>query len=372
MNQKRAKFGTLVLLLTILSIILFFGLRPKTRSITNNTQWLPTQQALQFDGHSIAYIDNLYAYDNSDFEGEFTIHIYVIQAPASKQGFRPVLMIHSGDDNQQLSVWNWGSSLIVMNGADYDYHRKKPRISAKNVFTSTSAKLISITSGTHGTRLFINGKIVKKIKNWRLTIPDNKNKRRLILGNSIHGKHGWKGVIAGLSLYGKALSTEEISTHYKQWIANKDFSQHAPKDALLIFTFKENKGNSIPDESGHNQPLLLPSQLIPLQKTFLSAPWQNVQINRFFWFDTILNFLGFIPLGAVAYSFLKQQVSSAKYPIMIVTLFCFLLSLGLEISQGWLPNRTSSLSDLTLNTLGAWLGAILTKAILQERKIESK
>jgi len=60
----------------------------------------------------------------------------------------------------------------------------------------------------------------------------------------------------------------------------------------------------------------------------------------------------------VFYGFLKRFFGlNEKRHLLAALALCTLLSMSIEIAQAWIPNRTSSLSDWMLNTLGGWLGA---------------
>jgi glycopeptide antibiotics resistance protein len=107
-------------------------------------------------------------------------------------------------------------------------------------------------------------------------------------------------------------------------------------------------------------PLVNNTGIHNIKKTFLSAPWHNFNPNRSFFVDAILNLLAFTPLGTVTYCWLRQShLLPSRYETTGIVVFCFSLSLSMEILQAWLPNRSSSLLDLGLNTLGAWLGVLL-------------
>ena len=76
--------------------------------------------------------------------------------------------------------------------------------------------------------------------------------------------------------------------------------------------------------------------------------------------DVAINILGFIPLGYLMMSFfLSSDRIKKKIPVICLTIaFCISTSLLIELSQYYLPGRTSSLSDLLFNGLGAFGGII--------------
>jgi len=361
-----------LLVLTTLVIVLFFGLYPKKWTSTNNIQRLSEPNSLNFRFPSMAYVTDLSSLFNSQNLNEFTIQLPVVPANIDKHGFRPILMIHNGDDRHQLTVWQWGTSVIVMNGNDYDYSMRSPRISWEDALTAGEESLITITSSKRGSHLFINGQLVKEAQNLKLTIPNAHKKLRLILGNSVYGKHSWEGAIYGLLLNSQALSTEKVTYYYKQWIHQRDLSCNSSDGPMLLYTFNEYENTRIQDDTGHNQPLELPERLVILKKTFLSFSWHQFRPNLSFLFDAVINLIGFIPVGAVMCYWSSQSRSlPRKFEVKLILAFCFFLSLSIEIIQVWLPYRHSSILDLTLNTLGAWLGILLFQMLNTSLKNKS-
>lgn len=364
-NSKQKRHVALpILVLATVMIVLFFGLRPKNWPVTNNIDWLSSKKALCFQNPAIAYVDDVHLFANKDSSGDFTIQMGVSPKRLQKHGFRPILMMHGGVDSHQLTIWHWGASVIVMNGDDYDYSRKWPRITAPDALAPGESSFITVTASDLGTRLFINGVLVKEDKTWKLNIPDAGKKLRLILGNSVYGKHGWEGEIYGLALYAKAFTPERVKRQYDKWLRQKDFVFDSTDDLLLLYSFNDFEGHLVPDQTGRNQPLQLPLRPVVLKRTFLSSPYHNFNPNKFFFVDAILNLVGFIPLGAVIYCWLQKTQSLPKrYEVPVIVGFCFFLSLSIEIFQVWIPDRASSLLDLALNTLGAWLGILLVNLI---------
>lgn len=354
-----SKHSLTIFTLVLVLIILFFGLRPTTWPNVNELHWLPEKKALLFHHPGFAYVNDVATFHDHQ-NSDLSIQMLIASENLQKRGFKPIVMLHAGADSDQLAIWQYGASIIVMNGDDYNYSRRLPRISTDNVLESGEPNCITITSGSEGTRMFSNGTLVRENSSLHLKIPDNDEKLRLILGNSVYGNHSWEGEIYGLALYDKPLSPERISRTCERWTHNVEYIPDNADNLQLLFTFEAVNGDRVTDRSGNNQPLLLPFQPITLKQSFLVAPWQDFSLNRNFLIDIVLNLVGFIPLGAVLCARLRfSPPLQGGYVASTAVLFCFFLSLNIELLQGWLPDRTSSMLDLIFNTVGAWLGVML-------------
>jgi VanZ family protein len=92
--------------------------------------------------------------------------------------------------------------------------------------------------------------------------------------------------------------------------------------------------------------------------SFLTAPWPKYWLG----FDVVANVLGYAPLGF----FLTLSAMRMGWQARVVTLSTLaaaVLSLAMEGLQSYLPARVPSLPDFLLNTLGAWMGAVLASAL---------
>jgi polyferredoxin len=80
----------------------------------------------------------------------------------------------------------------------------------------------------------------------------------------------------------------------------------------------------------------------------------------FYFSDVAINILGFIPLGYLMMSyFLSSGRKQKKVPVICLSITaCIGISFIIELSQYYLPGRSSSLSDLLFNGLGAFGGII--------------
>lgn len=97
------------------------------------------------------------------------------------------------------------------------------------------------------------------------------------------------------------------------------------------------------------------------------APWAFLlaPLPRYWTgFDVAINVVGYVPLGGLL-ALSALRTGRLRHAVLVPTLCCGLLSLGMEALQTYLPARVASKEDLFLNTAGALAGAAAT--LLLER-----
>jgi glycopeptide antibiotics resistance protein len=83
--------------------------------------------------------------------------------------------------------------------------------------------------------------------------------------------------------------------------------------------------------------------------------------------DIVINILGFMPFGFIVYRYRRLAKPDGRaWNVVWAVCVGATLSLAIELTQVWLPNRDSSATDLFCNTLGTFLGALVA------RKVQSK
>lgn len=353
-----------ILTIVMVAVALFFGLRPRAWFVENDAHLLPAPGGLQFGGNGIAFVRDLHLDLHDDKPAGFTIELAATPGSDRSPGFSPLLVISDGTDERQLAVWQYQRALIVMNGDDYDYQRRQPRLVARNVLTPDQEQLLTITSGAQGTRLYIDGEHAAAMQNWRLTFPQRRP-LHLVLGNSIYAKHGWIGRLHGLAIFAESMDAESIKQRFDRWSVDHTFTPLSMPSLQVLYTFAESSDQSVKDESGGSQHLHLPVHLQALKRSILSMPGKAARWNRNLMRDMLINILGFIPLGLVFAVFLMRSFSiNQQKRVWLAVAMCLLLSLSIEIVQAWIPNRTSSLPDLMLNTIGGWIGVMLANKVV--------
>ncbi len=343
--------------------ILFLGLRPKGFNFSNNVEWITDQSGIRFGKYGIAYtkpfIDSIEK-NLSDTNG-FSIEIALKPLSYNESGFNFILALHNGKDGSQLLMGQWRSWIILMNGDDYAHKRRTKRIAVKIASPTPIKRLATITTGKEGTKIYFDGQLARTKKDFALKIPDG-DKSRLLLGNSVYGKHSWKGDVYGLAFYRYTLTAQDAALHFKRWSKDQDFAFAKKDRPLLLYLFDENQGERALDHAGGNHHLQIPTRMQILERKTLAPPWHWFEFNRSLIQDIIVNLVGFIPFGFVlTATLIKLGGTFEKHGVIIAVALCFSVSLLIEIVQAWIPSRSSAGLDLVLNTFGALIGAITYK-----------
>ena len=320
---------------------------------------------IRFAKNSIAYtdpIDDLLK-EHISLQREFSVEIALKPKSFQEEGFGFIFLIHGGRDRSQFLIGQWGSSLIVMNGDDYDHHRKTKRISFKSTSAIPEIHLMTVTTDMEGSRIYIDGRLVKRRKDLRLGIPDGKT-ARLLLGNSIYGRHPWDGEICGVAVYGSALSQKDIEAHSRAFFKNQRLpllNQPAP---FILFPLDEKGGTRAKNYPGGAHYLHIPSDMKILSPLFFFRGQLRSMLKRSIFTnqDAVLNFFGFIPLGILlSATLIRLGGGNERHAIVVTLLTGFFISLFIETVQAWMPDRSSDIQDLILNTVGTFIGAVTAR-----------
>jgi VanZ family protein len=195
------------------------------------------------------------------------------------------------------------------------------------------------------------------------TVPNSRLNGRLILGNAAEGKHPWTGNLSGLAIFNRALGASEVAQHYAVWTSHQAEHLAAESGLAALYRFDEGNGQWANDLSTNRHRLLIPERYDVLRKRVLELdPIQMSDLN-----DIAINILGFMPFGFIVFGYRRLAKPDGRgWNVVWAVCAGAAISLAIELTQGWLPNRTSSTTDLLTNTLGTFLGALLA------RKMQSK
>ena len=349
----------------VLSAILMVGLKPKDLFPSNYAAWLMDRPGIRFEKNGIAYTDSIadLIHGHVSPQRGFSIEIALKPKSFQEEGFSFIFLIHGGSDRGQLLIGQWRSSLIVMNGDDYDNHRKTKRIFFKSTSAAPKMQLLTITSDPEGSKIYLDGRLVSSRKDLHLEIPDGKA-ARLLLGNSVYGNHPWRGEIYGVAVFGTVLTQDDVEAHFQGWSENRRFPFTTQLAPFILFPLDEKGGTLATNYPGTAHSLHIPSRMKILSPSLFSLGRQGLLLNRSIFTnkDALLNFFGFIPLGVLlSATLIRLGGGSERHCIMITLSAGFFVSLFIETIQAWMPVRSSDFQDLILNTAGALIGAVALK-----------
>ncbi len=365
-----------VLSVVILVGILIFGLNPKGFKFSNDVNWIKDRPGIRFGKYGIAYTNSFFELlgDSTSKPDCFSIELALRPAIYHEKGTNFILGLNNGKDHNQLLMWQYHSWIILMNGDDYDHKRKTKRIGVNIDSQYPTTRFVTVTTGKEGTEFYLDGRFISRKKDLTLKIPKG-GTTRLFLGNSVYGKQSWQGDIYGLAFYGYILTDQDIKRHFNKWIQDRKFSFAKEDKPKALYYFDEKAGVRAIDHAGGKHPIEIPSRMRIFKKKILSPALSEFKFNKSMNEDNIINLLGFIPFGFIlAATLIRFGGILEKHYLLIAVSFCFIISLSIEISQAWLPSRSSSILDLIFNTLGALIGAIILRFFIvsSHRKRERK
>ena len=359
--------------LTILVIILIAGLWPFNFIPQNKVVWLPDKNGVYFSGQGmILSPDPLNDQQQSLLNKKsITIEILIHPTEEPQNGIKRILSIYDGEGSEITFLGQWKKHLIIQSRIKRPVGKiSHSEIGVDYALGKDQDYLLSITSGTEGTAIYINGQPAQTYPHHRLLGSITSKKIGFILGNSPVGKNSWKGRITRLAIYNRTFPAEQVFKHYQSYLEN-NFTTHPEKEGCIgLYLFNEKQGAVIKDYSNLNNHLTIPVLFRPVKKIILELPWQDFRWNWSFVQDTIVNLLGFIPLGFFFTAFLLKASEWKKKIIYIgVAATGFAISLTIELSQIYLLSRYSQLGDVICNSVGTVLGILILHLIIQSKKI---
>ena len=165
----------------------------------------------------------------------------------------------------------------------------------------------------------------------------------------------------GLAIYTHTLAPDAIARHFALWKKTRDFSMAVSANPEILYLLDDVPGQQAFNRMGDTRYLIIPAKVQILKKEILSLPWDHMRW-AVFWKDAGVNFWGFVPLGFFLSALMVDfgRINARRNYLYGVGL-CFILSLGIELTQAWIPSRSSQLLDLVLNTLGGVAGIVLQR-----------
>jgi len=358
--KKTTSLLTGALLLT-LGIMILAGLKPKGFRIRNEVAWLHSSPGLCFGRNGIAFTQDYLTWPAGAPDNAITIEMSVKASRAYANGVPNILTLWDGAASDVLVVGQWKNHLVIRT-KDRTARKGFRETGAVHALPKDTVILITIASGGDGTVVYVNGRPGGR-GNFPLVAASGLS-ARLVLGNSPSGGSPWRGNLYGVTIFARKLGPPEIAGRFLAWDSlGRAWVPPAP-DAMVRYAFDEGRGDAARNSAGNNGPgLTIPVIFRILQHKVLVLPWKDFRLDKSYAGDATVNFAGFMPLGFLLASLLMTGLAmKRRRAVALAVLSGFLLSLFIELAQVWIPTRSSQMSDLILNTLGAWAGTIFARS----------
>lgn len=311
------------------------GLWPFEFKTVNQVEWLREENGVAFKKNAVAYGRSP---DGKPFFQTNQLGIEIIIVPEKETGDRISNIITFVDDkyNEVLSVSQWKTHLILRTSK----YNGAAEVGAKDILKKGQLIFMAVSSDEKATKVILNGAKTLSYQGFK---PERlKDITGIVLANSPTGQTQWEGNLYYLAFYNGSSKTE--------------------------FKFSEGSGNLIESETKDLR-IFIPSDFKVLKRTVLLSPLKGFRPDRHYFFDILVNISGFVFYGFFVTLAFKKSAPEVPYRkiYFYTALSGTAISLLLELTQVFMPERNSSLTDLICNSVGTILGIILFHYCLPPR-----
>ena len=341
--------GPEILCAAILGGTLTLGLWP-FHVPRNDVTWLPGANGLRFGKHGTVFSPGEFRLPEGQ-NSPSSVSLEIWLQPGRIWDFGTFLAFYTPDDPFRLSLHQWQTGLLVKSG-------KALRIDS--VFPRSGPAFLTITSGPHGTTVYVNGAMARRAPEFRLSAHAFAG--RLILGDSPGQSDNWSGKLLGLAIYQQELAPNEVLDHFLTWTRQQSSAITWDERNVALYLFDEHSGTIIHSQGVQGLDLYIPQKYMVVGQMFLETPWSEFRRTDDFWAAVAKNIVGFVPLGFCFYAYFSSVRHHHRAALITVALG-FGVSLIIEVLQAFLPMRASGMMDLVTNTLGTCGGVLAYKVV---------
>ncbi len=326
----------------------------------NHLGWLSGEPGLYFRRQSVAWSERAATLTGPSLQstqaGTSTIELWLRPALEPTSNILPILTLYDGTLPENLLIAQWKSEILLRTPAwGARGERKYREVGLESALSRGTRRFIVITTGSSGTAFYVDGRLAKAYS--KLILRRDSLQGRLLLGSQAQGHSGWQGKLYGLAVFKVPLSPATITRHLGLWVTNSAQALSSEPDLAALYLFDEGGGSVICDHSSSGLNLVIPQPYEVLRKVILLPPWNDS--GRIFSHleDIVVNVLGFLPFGF--FYFLLRDLTNPGHRLRGAVLAVATsggISAAIELVQVYLPTRSSSMTDLICNILGALLG----------------
>jgi len=344
--RRMARWGLLFVAVVYLAI----GWWPWRPWPENRVQWRQDGPGLLFRPPSLAWVRSLPPELARSAVRSFWIEFELVASPQAVPGLQQVLTLHDGQLPPKLALGQCNADLLHWSPAP-----GAPR-GIREIGTTVAdgrPHLLTLVFAEGETRIYVDGVLRRRSTEFR--VDPEAWRGQWVLGDAPEGKRGWRGELRSLGMGWGPRSAEEVVERHRQW-QRRAADGWGPAGGMgAFFALNEGRGRMASGRAPGVW-LELPAVFEVLHKRPLAATVDLAQVWGRDARDTVLNVLGFLPVGVLAW--LAGAGCGRAWRWLGVLGSGLGVSLAIETGQIWLPERVSSAIDLATNGLGAVLGGL--------------
>jgi hypothetical protein len=237
----------------------------------------------------------------------------------------------------------------------YRQRRAKTKWYIANIFRKNKQMIVTITSSTQGTAVYVNGILAGTSPRFGLSSKDLTG--QLVIGNHPLAHNGWQGQLKGLAIYNRELTPAQVLQHYVSWTTNQQ-AEIKNEDPAALYLCDEGAGNVLHSHMNSGNDLHIPERYSVMDAPFLELPWDEFEPSWGYCKNVLINISGFVPLGFFFCAYFSS-VRRLDRAVLATIVLGGVVSFAIEVLQAFLPTRNSGMTDIITNTLGTAIGAIL-------------
>jgi glycopeptide antibiotics resistance protein len=343
--------------IAVLCVILTLGLWP-FHSPRNEVTWLGNRDGLRFGAYGTVMSSGAFQMTSAESGECGSIEVWL--QPQCIRDSATFLAFYTPGKPHQFSLRQSLADIELNAGIQDSFHSTNTaRLYVANAFRRSGRLFVTITSGIHGTAVYINGALARTAPQFRLFTKEFTG--RLVLGDSPRQPDSWSGQFLGLATYRRELTATQVRRHYETWTQGDQREMAEDEDTTALYLFNERAGNVVHNQARSGVNLYIPEKYVVLDKIFLEPFWKEFSMSRSYWDAVFKNIVGFLPFGFCFCACLSAH--KVRRAALATVILGALVSITIEILQAYLPTRDSGMTDIFTNTLGTYIGAMAWRAI---------
>jgi VanZ family protein len=334
-----------VLCILILCSFAVAGLWP-FRQIRNQITWISNQPGVHFGKHGIILSEGALPADGA---GACSIEMWV--KPASGEDSSTLLTFYGPNG---VSGFSLQRSLNDLRLDRENRGGRQTRFYISEALPDGKPVFLTLVLGSRGMAVFLDGVPARRLPQLRADPGDCTG--HFGVGHSYEGHSSWQGDIRGLAIYSHELTSDQVLASYQSWKTAGQPDERKSGKPKALYLFNEMGGGVIHDHGTAGVSLTIPDRYQNIQPTWLESPQSSSESGWGYIEDLLINIGGFVPFGFALTAFLSS-LGKVRWAGAWAAAGGLAVSLTIETLQGYLPTRSSDLTDVLTNTFGTCLGA---------------